>query len=48
MRAMNGGVWWGDVSDEADGALKYVLNEYESDLKFIDFGNDDAYFLLHK
>jgi len=49
VRSRNGRVWWEGVSDEADEALADILAEDgENELKFIDFGRDDTYFLLHK
>mmetsp|Transcript_29615 Transcript_29615/g.62799 ORF Transcript_29615/g.62799 Transcript_29615/m.62799 type:complete len:753 (-) Transcript_29615:182-2440(-) len=48
-KAKNGRVWWDGVSDEADEALSEILaDDGETVLKFIDFGTDEAYFLLHK
>ncbi|KAL7536785.1 hypothetical protein ACHAXR_007392 [Thalassiosira sp. AJA248-18] len=49
VRAKNGRVWWEGVSDEADEALADILaKDGENELKYIDFGIDETYFLLHK
>jgi len=49
VRSKHGRVWWEGVSVEADEALADILAEDgENELKFIDFGKDDTYFLLHK
>jgi len=49
VRSKGGRVWWEGVSEEADEALTDILAEDgESELKFIDFGTEDTYFLLHK
>ena len=48
LAAMNGRIWWEGVSNEADEALARVLAEDgENELKYIDFGADDTFFLLH-
>eukprot|EP00970_Alexandrium_tamarense_P015308 scaffold4986_cov180-Alexandrium_tamarense.AAC.6 len=62
LKAKNGRVWWGGVSDELDEALADILLEKDDsagegvasweaksrELKYIDFGLDDSYFLLHQ
>jgi len=49
VRSKHGRVWWEGVSVEADEALADILAEDgENELKFIAFGKDDTYFLLHK
>ncbi|KAL7483428.1 hypothetical protein ACHAW6_009073 [Cyclotella cf. meneghiniana] len=55
LKANNGRIWWGGVSKEVDEHLTGILIEDEEnasacchDLKFIDFGEDDTFFLLHR
>jgi len=49
VKAKNGRVWWDGVSEEADEGMAEVLAEDgENELRFIDFGSDNTYFLLHK
>jgi len=49
VKSKNGRVWWEGVSDEADEALAEVLAEDgENELRFVDFGTEGTYFLLHK
>lgn len=49
VKSQNGRVWWGGVSDEVDEALSEILAEDgANELRFIDFGKDETYFLLHK
>ncbi len=45
VKATNGNVWWGNVTNEADEALSEILAQ---DMMFIDFGVDGSYFLLYK
>ena len=49
VKSKNGRVWWEGVSDEADEALAEVLAEDgENELRFVDFGTEGTYFLLHE
>ena len=48
VSARNGRVWWDGVSEEADEALADILADGENELKWVDFGPDESYFLLHK
>ncbi|KAL3800653.1 hypothetical protein HJC23_006115 [Cyclotella cryptica] len=55
LKANNGRIWWGGVSKEVDEHLTGILLEDDEngsgichDLKFIDFGVDDTFFLLHR
>ena len=48
-RSKNGRVWWGGTSKEADEALRDILVENgDIELKYIDFGTKDSFFLLYK
>lgn len=46
LKARNGRVWWGGVSDEISEALFDITDARETDVKYISFGVDDSYFLL--
>ncbi|KAL3796616.1 hypothetical protein ACHAWO_010320 [Cyclotella atomus] len=53
IKAKNERIWWGGVSEEVDDHLSRILIEDEdygrvNDLKFIDFGVNDAFFLLYQ
>ena len=53
LKAKNERIWWGGVSEEVDDHLSRILMEDEengklTDLKFIDFGVEDSFFLLHQ
>ena len=53
LKARNDRIWWGGVSEEVDDHLSRVLIEDEehgrmNDLKFIDFGVNDTFFLLYQ
>jgi hypothetical protein len=53
LKARNERIWWGGVSEEVDDHLSRILIEDEEngtvgDLKFIDFGVNDAFFLLYQ
>lgn len=46
LKAKNGRIWWGGVSEEVDEHLSTIA--IEDDLKFIDFGENHSFFLLHQ
>jgi hypothetical protein len=49
VKAKNGKVWWGNVSDEADETLADITAEdSECEVKYIDFGTSETYFILFK
>ncbi|KAL3817312.1 hypothetical protein ACHAXA_003053 [Cyclostephanos tholiformis] len=49
VKAKNGRVWWGNVSDEADETLADITAEdSEREVKYIDFGTSDTYFILYE
>ena len=49
VKSRKGRVWWDGLSGEADEALSEILVEdRDSELRYIDFGTDETYFLLHK
>jgi len=48
VKARNGRVWWGGVSDEINEALFDITEGSETDVKYISFGVDGSYFLTHR
>ena len=46
VRAKNGTLWWGDVSEEADELLSNIAAG-KNEVTYIDFGVGDTYFVLH-
>jgi hypothetical protein len=47
LKAKNGRVWWGGVSEEISEAL-LDITEGETKVKYISFGIDGTYFLTHR
>jgi hypothetical protein len=49
VKARNGRVWWGNVSDEVDEMLADITaKDSEREVKYIDFGTSETYFILYK
>jgi hypothetical protein len=49
VKSKKGRLWWGNVSDEADEALADVTAEdSEREVRYVDFGTGDTYFILHE
>ena len=48
LKARNGRVWWGGVSDEIREALCDITERSETDVKYISFGVDGSFFLTHR
>jgi len=48
VKARNGRIWWGGVSDEINEALFDITEGSETDVKYISFGVDGSYFLTHR
>ena len=46
LKAKNGRIWWGGVSEEVDDHFSTIA--IEDGLTFIDFGENDSFFLLHQ
>ena len=46
LRARNGRMWWGNISEELDEMIQNLL-ESDRYLNFIDFGDDSTYFLSY-
>lgn len=45
LKAKNGRMWWGGLTDAADAAILQLLREHE--LCMIDFGDDGSYFVSY-
>jgi hypothetical protein len=46
VRAENGRMWWGGISEDLDAVTQDILRQGNF-LHFIDFGEDGSYFLSH-
>jgi len=48
LKAKNGRIWWGGVSDEISELLFDITDGNENEVDYISFGVDGSYFLTHR
>ncbi len=48
VKAMNGRMWWGGVTDEIDQVFDEMVSELNKTLEFVDFGDGaGSYFMIY-